>query len=148
MWFPAKIFLTLDILISFPKLPIILSWCTADTCHCLTQRWKNIAIAHSRNYNLLPFLSQPVVKSVGSRMRHYVASLWFLFSNFTWGYEGFLDCILRDQALVAKRLMESQGLKEWQEWVIDQGKCVVKESKNERRKWYKIFYLYITTEQK
>lgn len=29
------------------------------------------------------------------------------------GDEEFPDCVLRDQALVAKRLMESQGLKEW-----------------------------------
>lgn len=48
-------------------------------------------------------------------MRDYVASPWFLFSNFTpekKGDEEFPDCVLRDQALVAKRLMESQGLKE------------------------------------
>lgn len=33
--------------------------------------------------------------------------------------EEFPDCILRDQALVAKTLMESKQQKEWQVWVTD-----------------------------
>lgn len=37
------------------------------------------------------------------------------------GDEEFPDWILRDQTLVAKRLMEKEP-KEWQEWVTDKGK--------------------------
>lgn len=50
------------------------------------------------------------------------------------GDEEFPDSVRRDQALVAKRLMENQGLKEWQEWVTDPGKLSVCLSKR-KRKW-------------
>lgn len=57
--------------------------------------------------------------------------LWFLFSNFTSGKKKgdgeFPEHFLTDQAPVAKTLMESQGLKEWQEGVTAQG---VREGEN------------------
>lgn len=43
------------------------------------------------------------------------------------GDEEFLECFLIDQALVAKTLMESQGLKEWQEGVTA---CGAKQGEN------------------
>lgn len=46
----------------------------------------------------------------------------FLILHCRKGEEEFPDCVLRDQAPVAKRLMESPGPKEWQEWVTDWGK--------------------------
>lgn len=62
------------------------------------------------------------VDSVGKTIRVFFSfsfsRLWFLFANFTSDKkrdEEFPDCFLRDQSLVAKRLMESLGLKEWQE---------------------------------
>lgn len=84
-------------------------------------------------------------------MRDYVAGPWFLFSNFiseNQGDEELPDSILRDQSLVAKRLMESQGLEEWQEWVTDQRNCVLeRETEHSKGKLYKIIYLSLTVEK-
>lgn len=59
-----------------------------------------------------------VVRAAGDRLTDNAESPWLLVSNFTSekkGDEELPDYILRDQAPVAKRLMESQGLKEWKE---------------------------------
>lgn len=63
-----------------------------------------------------------------------VPSSCFLILHQRKGDEEFPDCVLRDQTLVAKRLMESQGLKEWPDWVTDQGNWVC-EWEKEKMKW-------------
>lgn len=74
--------------------------------------------AHTVDDYLVVGLSSSRPATTGGR--DYVSSAWFLFSNFAKRNkrerdEEFPDYIMRDQVGVAKRLMENQGLKEWQE---------------------------------